>query len=307
MQFRKASGTRSRVSVQSYQRSSIGSLPKLFVGLVIALVAACRESTEADRAVGASAVPLTVEVASSSVVIGFWSGRLRETVEVDKFRITQHPVTRSEYGECLAAGACVEDGVVGCDLSSGGALGELRVDDADSPATCVSVAQARAYCGWVGGRLPRLSEWLHAARGAQPRRFSWSKAEESCELHPRLETLVPPTEGEEGELVRATSCAALHDGGLLQVGKHSAGASEVGMEDVLMTPAELIASEGKSVFGACDSLFAGCVVTGSSPGAIDSVSPIRAVAVAKADSNAESQSTSRIQEPYSFRCVLEGS
>lgn len=35
------------------------------------------------------------------------------------------------------------------------------------PATCVSLAEARAYCAWRGGRLPTDAEWVAAAGSGQ--------------------------------------------------------------------------------------------------------------------------------------------
>jgi len=41
------------------------------------------------------------------------------------------------------------------------------------PVTWVDLADASAYCAWVGGRLPTAVEWEFAARGTAPRRFPW--------------------------------------------------------------------------------------------------------------------------------------
>lgn len=67
----------------------------------------------------------------------------------------------------------------------------------------------------------------------------------------------------------------------------------MGVEDVLSTSSELLATSATSLSGACSSGVSACLVRGLSPGAIDSFVRIPDGEGAKATPN------------FGFRCVLE--
>ncbi|MFT4637369.1 MAG: sulfatase modifying factor 1 [Verrucomicrobiales bacterium] len=46
----------------------------------------------------------------------------------------------------------------------------------DHPVTQISGADARAYCDWLGARLPTIDEWEVAARGGGTTRYPWGDA-----------------------------------------------------------------------------------------------------------------------------------
>jgi hypothetical protein len=71
---------------------------------------------------------------------------------VAAYSIDADPVSVAEYDRCVAAGKCTRPS-----CSPGSSAG---------PASCVDLAQAKAYCESEGRRLPTEDEWEHAAREA---------------------------------------------------------------------------------------------------------------------------------------------
>ena len=246
---------------------------------MLASLTACENRAEVVLRPGSQ--PETVTMQGGRIVSGFAAGQLRYDVNLTAFRIARHPTTRGEFGECVNRGACVAPGMNAC--GSGTLMdGPNYAQDVsqDVPVTCVGVSGAQAYCAWVGGRLPTLVEWLAAARGTEPQRFAWGKSSATCAQH----ALGAEQEGLE---------CARPDGPNLIVGLHKPGAAPSGMEDVLLTPGELLSPATDTRFSACGPDYPACVVRGLEPGAIDSVQP-----VLKHADGGEYSSTA-----YGFRCV----
>jgi len=252
-----------------------------------------------------------IRVASGRVVSGFKHGRLREEFDVDGFRISRSPVTVEQFNACVEANACGSP-TLDCE--------NLDADDHDV-ALCVGYENAKAYCSWGGGRLPRLNEWLLAARGSAVQRFPWGDSAATCEQHPlapaqELDLValaeLEPEKIDREALARAAQGAPAEPGMTAcgapieerhRVGKHEDGASPSRLEDVLLSKGELLGGDPQTNFSVCMKQDGGCLVYGLIPGAIDAVQPVREASTAESNAGSESASAARTEHPYSFRCV----
>jgi len=79
-----------------------------------------------------------------------------EVVQVDAFYLDVYETTYQQYQACLEAGIC---------SAPGSDARKAAGDPATMPALNVSWDNARAYCEWIGKRLPTSAEWELAARG----------------------------------------------------------------------------------------------------------------------------------------------
>lgn len=87
-------------------------------------------------------------------------------VFVTAFGVDRTEVTQAAYRRCVVANVCPPP-----ELSDA----DARVSAPDHPVAGVRWSDARAYCAWVGGRLPTEAEWERAARGHDTRRFPWGQ------------------------------------------------------------------------------------------------------------------------------------
>ncbi len=271
------------------------------VGIICILGASsCNNSSGASSGAPASGrkpapedMPTAIAVESGNVAIGFYDSKKRDTTRVSGFTITQSPVTVKEYRVCMVAGACKEPlDAQRCaskettSILQGPTLG---APDGDAlPVTCVTAEQAAAYCSWVGGTLPTLPQWLFAARGAEVHRYPWGDSHPTCERHPAVPGLLA---------TQLSCCRNNPDCDLSSLGRvrtHPQGASSAGLQDVLLTPAELLRVSENAGIGACEGTSGACMVRGSHA-AITSVEGLAA--------DSSNQASHMI--PASFRCVFE--
>jgi formylglycine-generating enzyme required for sulfatase activity len=98
----------------------------------------------------------------------------RHTVRVGAFWIDRTEVTNAQYRQCVDAGVCGPP-------QKTSSLSRVRYykdpEYDDHPVVNVTWHQARAYAGWVGGRLPTEAEWEYAARGPEGSTYPWGERE----------------------------------------------------------------------------------------------------------------------------------
>lgn len=141
-----------------------GELPRLIRGLEAIGV----KRTFTKRAGKPGIVALTAVAASLLLLFALWvPQRLRESrlrtlatgpiTAVAGTTWERFEVTNERYEACVEAGVCDEPGR---------ARGGERFDETDRggvPVVAVRADQAAAFCGWIGRRLPTVSEWEVAA------------------------------------------------------------------------------------------------------------------------------------------------
>jgi formylglycine-generating enzyme required for sulfatase activity len=97
--------------------------------------------------------------------------RPAHSVTLESFYLDETEVTNEAYGRCVAARACVAPDP---DSATANHVGpDSRFRRPRQPVSSVDWNNARAYCQWVGKRLPTEAEFERAVRGDDGRRYPW--------------------------------------------------------------------------------------------------------------------------------------
>lgn len=257
--------------MQHRSHSGFGRSIQLLTASCVAVSAfGCADQTSEPTIRPPSTLPESVDVPSAEVVVGTGNGTLRKHVKVESFAITRFPITVRQYRECVEAGACSPPKRTAGSCAVDGKGVFSRTFDSktgardDFPVTCATPKQATGFCRWVGGRLPTIAEWMYGARGTSVQKYAWADQLESCDRHPGMISLL----GHESCCKDAT-CTPER---VSFVGHHPEGKSPTGMEDVLLTLNELVASQKDAPLVACREA-EGCTVGTFGTGSIDRIAP----------------------------------
>jgi len=104
----------------------------------------------------------------------------RQVTLTRAFMLDATEVTVAAYRKCVAAGWCEAQATPFWDSKVHGGEAWCNYDKADRtdhPMNCVDWTNARAFCGFVGKRLPTEAEWEYAARAGRQWKYVWGDSD----------------------------------------------------------------------------------------------------------------------------------
>ncbi len=159
------------------------------------------------------------------------------SIYLSAFMIDKYEITTGQYEGCIKAGPCENreeappfylsnKNHLECNLYA-------KKKEYD-PMQCVSWYGAKAYCEWVGKRLPTEAEWEKAARGTDGRKYPWGNTPYiSCDY-----ANVHSSGYVQGDETVITKGCGIE--GTIPVGKKPKGMSPYGAHDMLGNVAEWV-------------------------------------------------------------------
>ena len=97
------------------------------------------------------------------------------TVTLPAFYLDLTEVTNEAYHACVLKGICPPPDPKNAATNRFGP--DARFRGPKQPASSLGWDSARAYCAWLGKRLPTEAEWEKAARGPDARKYPWGNEE----------------------------------------------------------------------------------------------------------------------------------
>lgn len=134
-------------------------------------------------------------------------------ITLSEFWIDTFEVTQEQWALCVEYNACDEPEPIDPKLE--GAAGYDPANKPDHPVSNITWGAARAYCQWIGKRLPTEAEWEKAARGDDGRMLPWGSDVDSIDC----------------EHVNAGTCG--EPSGTHAIGTHPLGVSPYGAHDMI--------------------------------------------------------------------------
>lgn len=105
----------------------------------------------------------------------------RHTVFLPAYKMLKYLVTNAQYAACVGAAVCTAPSRLDSDTHTS-YYGDAAYNN--YPVIYVDWNRAKAYCTWLGGRLPTEAEWEKVARGPSPSEviYPWGNGAPTCSL-----------------------------------------------------------------------------------------------------------------------------